>query len=187
MQLSGASFILRMKSRVLLRSKVGIIMVSICLHGVISWSQASGRGRFGPTKTVITEKYHPSVFKFCLTWTVYYISNKMTKFYDDVYSFEPVGGCQFLKLYISMFEKRLESPQWLLAVSKPKVRMRVTSAWGQELPDYYQVVSHFARHAMWFICMGILKIVNCECWNTQPFHHFQVGPDIKLDLWSHII
>ena len=130
MQLSGASFILRMKSRVLLRSKVGIIMVSICLHGVISWSQASGRGRFGPTKTVITEKYHPSVFKFCLTWTVYYISNKMTKFYDDVYSFEPVGGCQFLKLYISMFEKRLESPQWLLAVSKPKVRMRVTSAWG---------------------------------------------------------
>ena len=38
-----------------------------------------------------------------------------------------------------------------------------------------------------FICMGILKIVNCECWNTQPFHHFQVGPNIKLDLWSHII
>ena len=23
----------------------------------------------------------------------------MTKFYDDVYSFEPVRGCQFLKLY----------------------------------------------------------------------------------------
>ena len=107
-------------------------MVSICLHGVISWSQASGRGRFGPTKTVIAEKYHPSVLKFCLTWTVYNISNKMTKFYDDVYSFEPVRGCQFLKLYISMFEKWLESPQWLLAVSKPKVRMRVTSAWGQE-------------------------------------------------------
>ena len=33
----------------------------------------------------------------------------MTKFYDDVYSFEPVRGCQFLKLYISMFEKLLES------------------------------------------------------------------------------
>ena len=60
----------------------------------------------------------------------------MTKFYDDVYSFEPVNGCQFLKLYISMFEKWLESPQWLLAVSKPKVRMRVTSAWGQELLQY---------------------------------------------------
>ena len=38
----------------------------------------------------------------------------MTKFYDAVYSFEP-------------FE------QWLLAVSKPEVRMRVTSAWGEEL------------------------------------------------------
>ena len=104
MQLRGASFILRMKSRVLLRSEVGMIVVSICLHGVISWSQASGRGRFGPTKTVIVEKFHPSVLKFCLTWTVYNISNKMTKFYDDVYSFEPVRGCQFLKLYISMFE-----------------------------------------------------------------------------------
>ena len=132
MQLRGASFILRMKSRVLLHCEVGMIMVSICLHGVISWSQGSGHGRTGPTKPVIAEKYHPSVLKFCLTWTVYNISNKMTKFYDDVYSFEPVRGCQFLKLSISMFEKWLESPQWLLAVSKPKVRMRVTSAWGQE-------------------------------------------------------
>ena len=120
MQLRGASFILHMKSRVLLRSGVGMIMVSICLHGVISWSQASGRGRFSPTKTVIAEKHHPSVLKFCLTWTVCNISNKMTKFYDDVYSSERVRGCQFLKLYISMFEKWLESPQWLLAVSNPK-------------------------------------------------------------------
>ena len=133
MQLRGASFILRMKSRVLLRSEVGMIMVSICLHGVISWSQASGRGRFGPIKTVIAEKYHPSVLKLCLTWTIYNISNRVTKFYDDVYSFEPVRGCHFPKVYISMFEKWLESPQWLLVVSKPKVRMRVTSAWGQEL------------------------------------------------------
>ena len=57
----------------------------------------------------------------------------MTKFYDAVYSFERVGGYQLVKLYISMFEKWLESPQWLLAVSKPELRMRVTSAWGQEL------------------------------------------------------
>ena len=56
----------------------------------------------------------------------------MTKFYDDVYSFEHVRGYQFVKLYISMFEKWLESPQWLLAVRKSEVRMRVTSAWGQE-------------------------------------------------------
>ena len=133
MYLRGASFILWLKSRVLLRSEVGMIMVSICLHGVISWSQASGRGRFGPTKTVTDEKYHPPVFEFYSTWTVYDISNKMTKFYDAVYSFERVRGYQFVKLYISMFEKWLESPQWLLAVSKTEVRMRVTSAWGQEL------------------------------------------------------
>ena len=70
MQLRGASFILRMKSRVLLRSEVGMIMVSICLHGVISWSQASGRGRFGrgfgPTKTVIAEKIPPICLKILL-------------------------------------------------------------------------------------------------------------------------
>ena len=66
MQLRGASFILRMKSRVLLRSEVGMIMVSICLHGVISWSQASGRGRFGPTKTVIAEKIPPVCLKILL-------------------------------------------------------------------------------------------------------------------------
>ena len=110
----------------------GVRKMCNTVHGVIYWSQASGRGRFSPTKTVIAEKYHPSVLKFCLTWTVYNISNNMTKFHDDVYSFERVRGCQFLKLYISMFEKWLESPQWLPAVSKPKVRMRVTSAWGQE-------------------------------------------------------
>ena len=61
----------------------------------------------------------------------------MTKFYDAVYSFERVRGYQFVKLYISMFEKWLESPQWLLAVSKTEVRMRVTSAWGQELAGYF--------------------------------------------------
>ena len=54
----------------------------------------------------------------------------------------------------------------------------------------YQITTrlfHILQDIMWFICMDILKIVNCECWNTQPFHHFQVGLDIKLDLWSHII
>ena len=35
MHLRGASFILWLKNRVLLRSEVGMIMVSICLHGVI--------------------------------------------------------------------------------------------------------------------------------------------------------
>ena len=75
MQFRGASFILLMKSRDY--CVVGMIMVSICLHGVISWSHASSRGRFGQKKPVIAEKYHPSVSKFCLTWTVYNISNIM--------------------------------------------------------------------------------------------------------------
>ena len=63
--------------------------------------------------------------------------------------FEPVRGCQFLKLYISMFEKWLESLQWLLAASKPKVRMRVTSAWGQEFP--------WKIYTWWYCLYYILK------------------------------
>ena len=65
-QLRGASFILWMKSRVLLRSKVGLIMVSICLHGVISWSQASGRGRFSPNKNCHSWKIPPICLKILL-------------------------------------------------------------------------------------------------------------------------
>ena len=69
----------------------------------------------------------------------------MTKFYDAVYSFERVRGYQFVKLYISMFEKWLESLQWLLAVSKPEVCMRVTSAWGQELSKKTTAVGLFTN------------------------------------------
>ena len=70
----------------------------------------------------------------------------MTKFYDAVYSFERVGGYQFVKLYISMFEKWLESPQWLLAVSKPEVRMRVTSAWGHEYNFFLKSVLNWSKN-----------------------------------------
>ena len=85
---------------------------------------------------------------FCwVGWTVCNILNKLTKFYEDVYSFEPVRGCQFLRLYISMFEKWLESPQWLLVVSKPKVHMRVTSAWGQEL-------ARRTMNILWYMIMA---------------------------------
>ena len=83
----------------------------------------------------------------------------MTKFYDAVYSFERVRGYQFVKLYISMFEKWLESLQWLLAVSKPEVRMRVTSAWGQELAWRQIIISLgcFANNAIhpWLQVMPI--------------------------------
>ena len=71
----------------------------------------------------------------------------MTKFYDAVYSFERVRGYQFVKLYISMFEKWLESPQWLLAVSKPEVRMRVTSAWGQDTSEAILTTKYGKRAA----------------------------------------
>ena len=44
-----------------------------------------------------------------------------------------------------------------------------------QLPDHNPIVSHFARHTMWFICIDIFKIVN---WN-EPWvlkytiiHHF---------------
>ena len=131
MHLRGASFILWLKSRVSLRSEGGMIMVSICLHGVISWSQASGRGRFGSTKTVIDEKYHPPVFEFIRLrqYIIFQTNDQVLWRCLFIWACE---GHQFVELYISMFEKWLESPQWLLAVSKPKVRMRVTSAWGQE-------------------------------------------------------
>ena len=39
--------------------------------------------------------------------------------------------------------------------------------------QHHLVDSHFARHAMWFICIDILKIVNCECWNTQQYITFK--------------
>ena len=55
-----------MKSRVLLRSEVGLIMVSICLHGIISWSQASGRGRFSPNKNCHSWKIPPICLKILL-------------------------------------------------------------------------------------------------------------------------
>ena len=66
-------------------------------------------------------------------------------------------GWHFPKVYISMFEKWLESPQWLLVVSKPKVRMRVTSAWGQEYFAFYWDIL-MLRQANW--SRGICK----NCW-----------------------
>ena len=63
----------------------------------------------------------------------------MTKFYDAVYSFERVGGYQFVKLYISMFEKWLESPQWLLAVIKPEVRRIQNTEYRIQNTEYFIV------------------------------------------------
>ena len=71
-----------------------MITVSICLHKVISSSQASGRRRSGPTKSVVADKYNPSVLKLYLTYIEYNISSKMTKFHDDIRWFER----QFVKL-----------------------------------------------------------------------------------------
>ena len=71
------------------------------------------------------------------------------------------AGCQFLKLYISMFEKWMESPQWLLAVSKPKVRMRVTSAWGQEYHKWKNHVNMFNNQWVWWIYIFFFL------WNLQ--------------------
>ena len=86
----------------------------------------------------------------------------MTKFYDAVYSFERVGGYQFVKLYISMFEKGLESPQWLLAVTKPEVRMRVTSAWGQEYFDSDRKRAFFEQAISAGFWDKLCKILSCR-------------------------
>ena len=61
-----------------------------------------------------------------------------------------------------------------------------------QLPDHYTIVSHFARHTMWFICIDIFKIVNwkwtvsVEIHNNSSITFWKVRPDITLDLWSHI-
>ena len=93
----------------------------------------------------------------------------MAKFYDAVYSFERVGGYQFVKLYISMFEKWLESPQWLLAVSKPEVRMRVTSAWGQEF-SFAREADHSPPICVESVSSAVLTYQHlpCDCeWKSN--------------------
>ena len=93
----------------------------------------------------------------------------MTKFYDAVYSFERVGGYQFVKLYISMFEKWLESPQWLLAVSKPEVRMRVTSAWGQEYSKFKSQTQHISdNQRLYFLSHQLLALKSKLSYHRNP-------------------
>ena len=38
-------------------------------------------------------------------------------------------------------------------------------------PDYGSIVSHFARHAMWLVCIDILKIVNWKCTVRVEIHN----------------
>ena len=60
--------------------------------------------------------------------------------------------------------------------------------WTSNVPEssrcwqhhYYQVVSHFARHTMWYICIDSLRVfkncqvkMDCECWNTQQITNFK--------------
>ena len=40
-----------------------------------------------------------------------------------------------------------------------------------QLPDYGPIVSHFARHAMWLVCIDILKIVNWKCTVNVEIHN----------------
>ena len=40
-----------------------------------------------------------------------------------------------------------------------------------QLPDYGPIVSHFARHAMWLVCIDILKIVNWKCTVSVEIHN----------------
>ena len=56
----------------------------------------------------------------------------MTKFYDNDCSFEHLTGCRFIKHYISMFEKWLSVTAMADGGEQMRMRMCVTSAWGQE-------------------------------------------------------
>ena len=40
-----------------------------------------------------------------------------------------------------------------------------------QLPDHYTIVSHFARHTMWFICIDIFKIVNWKWTVSVEIHN----------------
>ena len=101
-----------------------------------------------------------------------YFKQNDQEFYDDVYSFERVRGCQFLKLYISMFEKWLESPQRLPAVSKPKVRMRVTSAWGQEFQQWKLLcLWKYTHQFSGFRCLNEKDVNYQELANENLFKH----------------
>ena len=42
---------------------------------------------------------------------------------------------------------------------------------SNKLPDYGPIVSHFAIHAMWLVCIDILKIVNWKCTVIVEIHN----------------
>ena len=123
------------------------------------------------------------------SWQVELSKSETSHFRSDLVFDRKLCACNPLTWGLNVVLRYLKSSDFCVAEILWASNVPESSRCWQHHSNYqihYPVVSHFARHAMWFICMGILKIVNCECWNTQPFHHFQVGPDIKLDLWSHI-
>ena len=76
----------------------------------------------------LAEKYHPSVLKFYLTWTVYNISNKMPKFYDDVCSFECEGPSIRKALQIDVWEMA-----WVTAMAAVGEQTRSVHVWHVSL------------------------------------------------------
>ena len=43
---------------------------------------------------------------------------------------------------------------------------------SNQLPDYCLIVSHFATHAMWLVCIDISKIVNWKCTVSVIIHNY---------------
>ena len=145
-------------------------------------------GKFHTSHSAELSPTGPKLWEIILrSWQVELSKSETSHFRSDLVFDRKLCACNLLTWGLNVVFRYLKSSDFCIAEILWASNVPESSRCWQHHSNYHPVVSHFARHAMWFICMGILKIVNCECWNTQPFHHFQVGPDIKLDLWSHII
>ena len=123
----------------------------------------------------------PKLWEIILrSWQVELSKSETSQFRSDLVFYRKLCACNLLTRGLNVVLRYLKSSDLSVVEILWASNVPESSRCWQHHSDYfyYTVVSHFARHAMWFICIVILKIVNCECWNTQPFHHFQVGPDI---------
>ena len=116
-------------------------------------------------------------------WQVELSKSETSQFRSDLVFDRKLCACNHLTWGLNVVLRYLKSSDFCVS----------EILWASNVPEssrcwqHHLVDSHFARHAMWFICIDILK--NCQLWVLKytTIHHFQVGPDIKLDLWSHII
>ena len=102
-------------------------------------------------------------------WQVELSKSETSQFRSDLVFDRKLCACNLLTWGLNVVLRYLKSSDFCVA----------EILWASNVPEssrcwqYHLVDSHFARHAMWFICIDILKIVNCECWNTQQYITFK--------------